>query len=126
MVVTIIMEDQAVSVDGEFLFLDFVVSDTIWAVHWDGTSGEVEYRDGSPSETISDFTPYQVYVDAYNTEVARIAAAEAAEAEKFHVRRAGAYPSIEEQLDMQYHDLVNNTTLWADSILAVKTAIPKE
>lgn len=39
--------------------------------------------------------------------------------------RSRAYPSIQEQLDMQYWDGVNGTTTWADAIAAVKTAHPK-
>jgi len=39
--------------------------------------------------------------------------------------RAAAYPSIQEQLDMQYWDSVNGTTTWADAIAAVKAAHPK-
>ena len=39
--------------------------------------------------------------------------------------RASAYPSIQEQLDMQYWDSVNGTTTWKDAIAAVKTENPK-
>ena len=39
--------------------------------------------------------------------------------------RAEAYPSIGDQLDMQYHDSVNGTTTWADAIAAVKTKYKK-
>ena len=39
--------------------------------------------------------------------------------------RALEYPSIQEQLDMQYWDSVNGTTTWADAIAAVKAANPK-
>lgn len=39
--------------------------------------------------------------------------------------RAKAYPSIQEQLDMQYHDTINGTTTWKDAIKAVKDANPK-
>ena len=39
--------------------------------------------------------------------------------------RATAYPSIQEQLDMQYWDSVNGTTTWKDAIAAVKTENPK-
>ena len=39
--------------------------------------------------------------------------------------RATSYPSIQEQLDMQYHDLVNGTTTWKDAIAKVKTENPK-
>ena len=35
------------------------------------------------------------------------------------------YPSIEDQLDMQYWDSVNSTTTWKDAIAAVKSANPK-
>jgi hypothetical protein len=39
--------------------------------------------------------------------------------------RAVAYPSIPAQLDMQYHDKLNLTTTWEDSITAVKVEFPK-
>ena len=39
--------------------------------------------------------------------------------------RVEAYPSIGDQLDMQYHDSVNGTTTWADAIAAVKTKYKK-
>ncbi|BAQ89599.1 hypothetical protein [uncultured Mediterranean phage uvMED] len=39
--------------------------------------------------------------------------------------RADAYPSIQDQLDMQYHDSVDGTTTWKDAIATVKTDIPK-
>ena len=39
--------------------------------------------------------------------------------------RSSAYPSMQEQLDMQYWDGVNGTTTWQDAIEAVKTGNPK-
>jgi hypothetical protein len=39
--------------------------------------------------------------------------------------RAGEYPSREDQFDMQYHDQVNGTTIWKDTIQAVKDKYPK-
>lgn len=39
--------------------------------------------------------------------------------------REDAYPSMEEQLDMQYKDALNGTTTWKDAIQAVKDANPK-
>lgn len=39
--------------------------------------------------------------------------------------RAAAYPSLEEQQDMQYWDAVNGTTTWVDAIAAVKAQYPK-
>lgn len=35
------------------------------------------------------------------------------------------YPSINEQLDMQYHDLMNGTTVWKDTITQIKQKWPK-
>jgi len=39
--------------------------------------------------------------------------------------RASAYPSIQEQLDMQYWDKVNGTNNWEDAIAKVKLDNPK-
>ena len=39
--------------------------------------------------------------------------------------RQQAYGSIQDQLDMQYWDSVNSTTLWADHIAKVKSDNPK-
>ena len=45
--------------------------------------------------------------------------------DQYAIDRADAYPSIQEQLDMQYWDSVNGTTTWKDAIEAVKTEHPK-
>ena len=42
------------------------------------------------------------------------------------IPRKTSYPSIQEQLDMMFHDKKNNTTTWEDAIQAVKDAHPKE
>jgi len=39
--------------------------------------------------------------------------------------RKKAYPSIEDQLDMQYHDAVDGTTTWKDAIAQIKSDNPK-
>ena len=39
--------------------------------------------------------------------------------------RAVAYPSIQDQLDMQYHDQINGTTTWKDAVAKVKADNPK-
>lgn len=44
---------------------------------------------------------------------------------KYQRDRAKEYPSIQEQLDMQYWDSVNGTTTWADAIAQVKADYPK-
>jgi len=47
------------------------------------------------------------------------------DANQYQRDRATAYPSIQEQLDMQYWDNVNGTTNWEDAIAKVKTDNPK-
>jgi len=43
----------------------------------------------------------------------------------FQRQRATAYPSMQEQADMQYWDSVNGTTTWQDAIALVKSTYPK-
>ena len=44
---------------------------------------------------------------------------------QYQRNRAKAYPSIQEQLDMQYWDKVNGTDTWEQAINAVKAQYPK-
>jgi len=48
------------------------------------------------------------------------------DANQYQRDRAISYPTIQEQLDMQYWDNVNNTTNWKDAIAKVKADNPKE
>lgn len=45
--------------------------------------------------------------------------------EGYAVLRERAYPSLTEQLDMQYWDGINSTTIWADTIAEIKLILPK-
>jgi hypothetical protein len=47
------------------------------------------------------------------------------DAKQYQRDRAVAYPSIGDQLDMQYHDKKDGTTTWEDAVQAVKDANPK-
>jgi len=47
------------------------------------------------------------------------------DANQYQRERATAYPSIQEQLDMQYWDKVNGTTTWKDAVAKVKADNPK-
>ena len=47
------------------------------------------------------------------------------DANQYQRDRAEAYPSLQDQADMQFHDLANGTTTWLDAIQAVKDAYPK-
>jgi hypothetical protein len=129
--VSIVKEDRVVMVDGEGINFDFVLADNIWAVQWNGTSGEVEHNDGTANREITDFAEFQGLVDGYNTEKKKLEDA-AIEAEATRIsnmtyaqKRAAEYPSLEAQADMQYWDAVNGTTTWVDAITAVKEKHPK-
>ncbi len=41
-------------------------------------------------------------------------------------QRDRVYPSIQDQLDMQYWDKVNDTTTWKDAVAKVKLDNPKD
>ena len=47
------------------------------------------------------------------------------DAKKYERDRNLAYPSLGDQLDMQYWDKKNGTTTWVDAIDKVKSDIPK-
>lgn len=40
-------------------------------------------------------------------------------------QRRSQYPALADQLDMLYHDQINGTTVWKNTIAAVKAAHPK-
>ena len=44
---------------------------------------------------------------------------------KYQRDRAVAYPTLQDQLDMQYWDKKNGTTTWVDAIAKVKSDNPK-
>ena len=47
------------------------------------------------------------------------------EANQYQRDRAKSYPTIQEQLDLQYWDKINGTNNWQDAINAVKAQYPK-
>ena len=46
--------------------------------------------------------------------------------EALQYQRDRQYPSIGDQLDMQYHDQIDGTTTWKDAVAKVKSDNPKE
>ena len=62
---------------------------------------------------------------SFDKEVETALIADGGQSAKYAQYRAAAYPSIADQLDMQYHDSVDGTTTWADAIAAVKTKYAK-
>ena len=47
------------------------------------------------------------------------------DAKKYQRDRAESYPSLEEQLDLQYWDKVNGTSKWQEAVAKVKSDHPK-
>ena len=129
--VCVVKEDKVVMIDGEGMNFDFDLPSNVWAIQWNGTSGEIEFNDGTPNEAITDFSAYQSLIDGHATEKQRLADVEAqAQADALASRtyvdnRKDAYPSTGDQLDMMYHDAIDGTTTWQDSVTAVKAQFPK-
>ena len=71
------------------------------------------HPDGTQTTEVVDWTPEE------------LAAHAEAEANAWKGARQAAYPSWEDQLDMQYHDSVDGTTTWEDAIAKVKEDNPK-
>ena len=71
------------------------------------------HPDGTITTEVVDWTPEQ------------LAAHAEAEANAWKGARIAAYPSWQDQLDMQYHDAVDGTTTWEDAIAKVKEDNPK-
>jgi hypothetical protein len=88
---TIVVDDNIVLVDGKARTVDCspLIKDGTHAVQWYDLFGEVEFRtefDGDakvmtrkPNETITDFSPYETYVEEWRIENAKQELVEAAQ-----------------------------------------------
>ena len=74
---------------------------------------EIEWHNGTTPISKADIEAKMVEVQAEY------------DANQYQRDRATAYPSIQEQLDMQYWDNVNGTTTWKDAVAKVKSDNPK-
>lgn len=113
-------------IDGENLdSSNFVnaVPDDIHAIQWDGTSGEIEYKDGRGNTTITDISSYNLET-LFNTEKQAIADAEALAIENrtYAEKREIEYPEVVDQLDDIYH---NGLDGWKATIKAIKDKYPR-
>ena len=128
--VCIVKEDKVVMVDGEGMNFDFDLPSNVWAIQWNGSTGEIEFNDGTPNEVITDFTAYQSLVDGHATEKQRLAdvevqaAIDAEAALTYADRRKAKYDALN-QFEMQFDDATNSTTTWVDAINAIKAEFPK-
>ena len=77
----------------------------------DGTDiNSIEWLNGTTPISVADIQARQTLMETRDAHI---------------VPRQMAYPTIQEQLDMQYHDEVNGTTTWKDAIAQVKADYPK-
>lgn len=145
---TIIKDDKFVNVDGVGLILDAVVLPAnVHAIQWDGSSGWIEYNDGTDNASLSSIDSYSTITNDHATKKAaeEKAVADAADAKtqadneqtaleatygyKRNYDETTKYASIGDQLDQLYKDMVagklDTTGTWATGIKAVKDAHPK-
>ncbi len=80
----------------------------------------IDDRTGAFDASGNSITLVQSAIDA-----ARVTLNNEDAAVKYKTDRDNAYPSIGDQLDMQYWDKKNGTTTWVDAIAKVKTDNPK-
>ena len=80
----------------------------------DENLNNIEWLNGTTPISVSDIQAKMVEVQAEY------------DANQYQRDRATAYPTIQDQLDMQYWDNVNGTTTWEDAIAKVKADNPKD
>ena len=106
---------------------DYSVASNIHAIQWNGSSGEIEYNDGTPNKTITDISSFD-----FETKHATQKKVNEDELKKenedyfasmtYAEKREVEYPSIENQLDKIYHSGIAG---WKTTIKAVKDKYPK-
>ena len=74
---------------------------------------KIQWLNGTTPISVSDIQAKMVEVQAEY------------DANQYQRDRATAYPTIQDQLDMQYWDNINGTTTWEDAIAKVKADNPK-
>ena len=77
------------------------------------------------SEGAFDSSGNKITLEQSKIDTARTELNTEAAAVKYKSDRAVAYPTIGDQLDMQYWDKKNGTTTWVDAIAKVKSDNPK-
>lgn len=75
MIVSVIPQDKTIVIDGAALVFDFAFFPAgLRAIQWNGSSGAMEFLTG-PQNWFDNVALVQPYIDAYQAEAARIAAA---------------------------------------------------
>jgi len=126
--VCVITDDRMIQIDGEAINFDFTIDANIHAIEWNGSTGNVQFKDNTPNEEFTEITAYQSLVDAHAAEKQRLVAFEIQkEVDRisnmtYADKRSVEYPSIIEQLDDIYH---NGIVGWSDAIKVIKDKYPK-
>jgi len=109
MKIVIVKADNLVEIDGVPVIFDYSIADNIWAVQWNGSTGVIEYTDGTANEAISSMDEFQAIIDghgaafsAQQVETASQATADFA-AKPYRDQRAISYPPVGDQLDALFH-----------------------
>ena len=124
--VCVITDDKMIQIDGEALNFDFTIDSNIHAIEWNGSTGNVQFKDGTANEELTAITAYQSLIDAHANEKSRLAqaATDAEAALTYADRRKTKYDALS-QFEMQYDDAKNSTTTWVAAIDAIKVEFPK-
>ena len=85
---------------------DFAVIGADETIRWVDMKGDSVHSDSAIAAKLTELTT------AYDNK-------------KYQRDRLDAYPSMCEQMDMQYWDAVNGTTTWKDAVAKVKSDIPQ-
>jgi hypothetical protein len=106
---------------------NYGVASNIHAIQWNGTSGEIEYNDGTDNEDITDISSYDFETKHATEKKANEDAEASALAEEkakwtYDQKRVDEYPSYGDQLDDIYHNGIDG---WKTTIKAVKDKYPK-
>ena len=96
------------------VYANLIIHDKIWDDTYTGNGHEEGLIDNPHSKPTQEFL---------ESELQRMQ--DEFDAQGYARDRIGAYPSWQEQMDMQYHDAVDGTTTWQDAVQAVKDANPK-
>jgi len=128
--ISLVVPENKIYVDGEPIGVDDLGLDaSVWAIQWDGSKGDIEYNDGTPSEAITEFDEagwIKKHKEAKDAAEAKFIADEkkAADAMTYKDKRKIEYDNLE-QFELMYDDKINETTTWVDAIQAIKKSFPK-
>ena len=95
-----------------------IIDNKVVQISYQYIDGYVEVSDNVFADMIKKSDGTFDYTDEFKLEHIKI--------ETYKDKRAKEYPSLADQLDMQYWDKINNTNNWEQAINAVKNKYPKE